>query len=380
MIPDGRGVSVFRSSKRVPTSAIPCKASATSERRSKRSPSATSTAGSASAIAKASSVLFQNAFSGVAIAPAMTDAKNTTDHSGTLRVAMATRSPLRTPNSSTSATASRCAWSRCASCVRRSSPNTRGSRVGCSSQPRSTMSQMTRGASSHTRVGRPPISTVSISNKPPGPVRTESTSAIDGCIAAGPSRRSAGGFGEAEAPRHPVLDVGPLIRVERAHAEGLEHAESQLARPGVEHRGGEVEVTIKLEAFPVRLVTLDPVVDVCFLRFADSGPGLVVGLRSGGSLDEQRTKVLARGDGSCVTRQALYVIDSARRVDGFQVLGDLGLECFSEQLSLVLEMKVDGAHRHRALTSDVAHRRLRVSARREKFHSQVNECRPSCFG
>ena len=149
------GSFVLRSSRRVPTSATSSSASSYPSRRSKRSPSATSTRGVASRIPNASSAPFQNALNATAIAPRDAAAKNAIDHSGTLRIAMATRSPFWTPKSSTNAAASRLARSWCSRCESRSSPSTRKSRSPPTSAPRSSRSPSERNGCFHDARGAP---------------------------------------------------------------------------------------------------------------------------------------------------------------------------------------------------------------------------------
>src|SRR5712691_8087263 len=67
--------------------------------RSKRSASANAILAPESFSAYSSSAPVHHALSGVAIAPASSVPKNAAGHSGRLRIAMATRSPLRTPAS-----------------------------------------------------------------------------------------------------------------------------------------------------------------------------------------------------------------------------------------------------------------------------------------
>ena len=78
-----------------------------------RSGSATSTRAPACSSAPASWSPVHHALSGTATRPATIAAQNATVHSGTLRIAMATRSPGRSPCSSTSHAASPATERRC---------------------------------------------------------------------------------------------------------------------------------------------------------------------------------------------------------------------------------------------------------------------------
>ncbi len=178
--PSGSGAVVLRSSRWVPATVTPARHSPCPASRSSRSPSATNTVGVQSSIAKASSAPVQKALRATATAPEYAAAKNATDHSGTLRRAMATRSPGRTPRSCTKAWARRRARSRCSVWDRRSSPSTRNGRSPPRSAPVSSSSHTVTGALRHARVGRPSRSIVVISNRSPGPVSRRSISRTDG--------------------------------------------------------------------------------------------------------------------------------------------------------------------------------------------------------
>ena len=85
---------------------MPGRRSSSGRRRSRRSPSATSTLQPESSRPNASSSPVHQALRGTTTAPAAAAAQNASAHSGKLRMAMATRSPFRTPSRSTSDPAS----------------------------------------------------------------------------------------------------------------------------------------------------------------------------------------------------------------------------------------------------------------------------------
>ena len=150
--------------------------------RAARSASTKSTTEPESASPYSSSGPVHHAFSGTTTAPAAVAPQKASDHSGKLRMAMATRSPGCTPKRSRSVVA-RCAAARRS--ARRtswcSSSYTRNTRSPWARLASST-SRRPAGACFHVRVGMPRITTSSISNGWPGAVRAACTSAIVGLM------------------------------------------------------------------------------------------------------------------------------------------------------------------------------------------------------